>query len=266
MKAGGGRRPSVVGHRGASARAPENTAASLRAGIAAGADAIEIDVRLSADGRVVVLHDATLDRTTDGQGPLVGWSWEDLTRLDAGAWYSPAFAGESLLDLDAALAVVRGRAHAIVEIKALRERSASPPEEAELRLLDGVLAALYRSGCLDAATVSSMRWPLLSAAAERAPDLALAVTVSLRHRGDPFAAALRAGARALHPDRRLCSPEFAARAHSAGLEVIAYVVNRARELDPLIAAGADGIFSDDPETMCRLIDRREAASSRSEDG
>jgi glycerophosphoryl diester phosphodiesterase len=255
VSSGTGRHPFVVGHRGAAARAPENTAASLRAGIAAGADAVEIDVRLSADGRAVVLHDATLDRTTSGRGPLSQRSWQELSRLDAGSWFSPRFAGEPLLTLDAALAVARGHLPVIVEIKAGRGDAEAAADDAELRLLDAVVASLRGSGGLEGVSVSSMHWPVLAAAADRAPGLELAVTVPRGHGGDPVAFAARIGALSLHPDRRLCSREFVARAHSAGLRVIAYVVNRARELDPLVAAGADGIFSDDPDAMCRLVNQ-----------
>jgi glycerophosphoryl diester phosphodiesterase len=266
MNPGTGRRPSVVGHRGAAARAPENTAASLRAGIASGADALEIDVGLSADGRVVVLHDATLDRTTTGRGPLSEWPWEKLSGLDAGSWFSPRFAGEPLLDLTAALAVVRGQVPVIVEIKACRSDAGAAAHEADVRLLDGVLAALRRGGGFEDVTVSSMHWPLLAAAADRAPGLDLAATVSLRCRDDPVTAARRVGALSLHPDRRLCTREFVAQAHFAGLRVIAYVVNRVLELDPLVAVGADGIFSDDPEAMCRIIDRGKRPASLGADG
>jgi glycerophosphoryl diester phosphodiesterase len=253
MKPGDARGPRIVGHRGAAARAPENTASSFRAGIAAGADAIELDVGLSAEGRVVVLHDATLERTTDGRGPLSGRSWEELSRLDAGSWFSPRFAGEPLLDLDAAFAIIRASVPVIVEIKARPGGDVHPDD---FRLLDGVLASLRRTGGLANATVSSSHWPVLDVAAERAPSLALALTVPPLHREDPVAAARRIGASALHPNRRLCTRKFVESARSVGLEVIAYVVNRAAQLEPLLAVGVDGIFTDDPEAMRRLVARR----------
>src|SRR5215831_13031833 len=114
-----GRRFLVVGHRGAAARAPENTAASLLAGLAAGADAVEIDVGLTRDGRAVLLHDTTLNRTTSGRGPLRSASWERVCRLDAGSWFSPAFRGEPPIDLDDALAIARARVPMIVEVKSI---------------------------------------------------------------------------------------------------------------------------------------------------
>ena len=257
MTAGAGRPPRVVGHRGAAAKAPENTAASFSTALDAGADAIELDVGLSADGHVVVLHDATLDRTTSGHGRLADRTWLELSALDAGSWFSRRFAGERLPDLDGAMALVRGRVPVIVELKAHRRASGRGTiHPQDLALLEGVLAALRRHERTGNVAVSSSCWPLLAAAAERAPRLPLALTVPRWRRGDPVAAARDIGARALHPDRRLCTPRFMARAHAAGLEVIAYVVNRSRELDALIAAGADGIFTDDPEAMRRLVARR----------
>ncbi len=256
MTAGAGRPPCIVGHRGASAGAPENTAASFGSALDAGADAIELDVGRTKDGHVVVLHDATLDRTTSGRGRLADRTWLELSGLDAGSWFSRRFAGERLLDLDGALALVRGRVPVIVELKAHHRAGRGAAHPDDLDLLEKVLAALRRHERPGGVAVSSSCWPLLAAAAGRAPRVPLALTVPRWRRGDPVAAAREIGAGALHPDRRLCTPRFVARAHAAGLEVIAYVVNRARELEALIAAGADGIFTDDPEAMRRLVARR----------
>lgn len=78
---------AVSGHRGASGYAPENTMAAFERALAVGADVIEFDVHLSRDGRVVVIHDDVLDRTTNGQGPVRQYAWEDLKKLDAGSWF-----------------------------------------------------------------------------------------------------------------------------------------------------------------------------------
>ena len=127
----------IVGHRGAAARAPENTAVSLVAGLDAGADAIEIDVGLTRDGRVVLLHDATVDRTTSGRGALRSLTWERVRALDAGSWFSRRFKGEPPIDLDDALAIVRARVPIIVEIK---------PAAHDRETVDAVLACIARTG------------------------------------------------------------------------------------------------------------------------
>ncbi len=235
---------SILGHRGAAKHAPENTAVSLRAGLDAGADAIEVDLGACADGRVVLLHDVTLDRTTSGRGPLAALAWSEVSQLDAGSWFSSRFAGEPPLDLDGALALVRGRVPMVLEIK-------HAGEESDAAVVAGILAALERTGGTRGIVLSSAHWPLL----ERAPMLPRALTVGFRTKEDPFPFAARLPAVELHVHRRLCSPTLVARAHDAGLRVLAYTVNLLRELRPLLDAGVDGVFSDDPGGLRRALDR-----------
>ena len=254
-----GRRFLIVGHRGAAARAPENTATSLAAGLDAGADQIEIDVGLTRDGRVVLLHDTTLDRTTDGRGPLRARDWDEVRKLDAGSSFLKRFAGEPPIDLDDALALVRPRVPLIVEVKPTgreRDRGIDPADRATV---DGVLAAFERTGGFRGVTLSSAGWSLLAYAAERHAGLDLALTVGSTESRDPIAWAKRVGATALHPNRRLCTPTYVARARGVGLLVLPYTVNRTAELAPLIDAGVDGVFTDDPAAMRRLLARRTAA-------
>jgi glycerophosphoryl diester phosphodiesterase len=88
------RTPAVIGHRGASAAAPENTLAAFQRAVELGADAVELDVKLSRDGALVIMHDETVDRTTDGKGKVCDLTLADFKRLDAGSWKGPQFAGE----------------------------------------------------------------------------------------------------------------------------------------------------------------------------
>lgn len=112
-----GRRPLIVAHRGASAMAPENTLAAFRAAVELGADAIELDVQRTADGQLIVMHDPTVDRTTDGRGPLAAHSLAALKALDAGGWFGPQFAGERLPTLQEAVNVIEEKAGLFIEIK-----------------------------------------------------------------------------------------------------------------------------------------------------
>ena len=81
----------IIAHRGSSADRPENTLAALKRAIDAGATAVEVDVRSTKDGKLVILHDATLDRTTDGTGPLAEKTWTEVRKLDAGSWFDPKY-------------------------------------------------------------------------------------------------------------------------------------------------------------------------------
>ena len=118
MKRGDWPYPRIVAHRGAGKVAPENTLAALRLGHAHGHRMAEFDVKLSADGVAFLLHDATLERTTDGSGRADGRTWRELSQLDAGAWHSPAYAGEPLPTLAAVARFCRANGMAVnIEIK-----------------------------------------------------------------------------------------------------------------------------------------------------
>jgi glycerophosphoryl diester phosphodiesterase len=107
----------LIGHRGAAAVAPENTLAGIRQGLQDGADGLEIDVRLSKDGRIVVIHDADTGRTTGQPGRVAEQTLAELQRLDAGSWKGPAWAGEKIPTLESVLAAVPGGKRLLIEVK-----------------------------------------------------------------------------------------------------------------------------------------------------
>ena len=109
--------PLVIAHRGASAAAPENTIAAFERALTDGADAIQLDVHLSRDDHPVVIHDPTIERTTNGSGPVRGHTMRELKRLDAGAWRGAAFAGQRLQTLQEVLERFRGRTKFWIELK-----------------------------------------------------------------------------------------------------------------------------------------------------
>jgi glycerophosphoryl diester phosphodiesterase len=126
-------RTTIEAHRGYSAAYPENTLLSFRQAVAAGAPSIELDIHVSADGELVVMHDATVDRTTDGAGEIASLPWPELRRLDAGAWKAPAFAGERIPLLSEALSL--SDAHPVafnVEVKRFRDSGQAAGKLAEL--------------------------------------------------------------------------------------------------------------------------------------
>ncbi|MEE4012236.1 glycerophosphodiester phosphodiesterase family protein [Roseibium sp. FZY0029] len=125
----------VVCHRGASLQAPENTIASLEGAIALGAEVVEFDVRPSKDGVLYVMHDATVDRTTNGTGRISDMTSEEIDRLDAGSWFDAAFAGQRVPRLDAFLDACKGRIGTYVEIK-----EGDPAEIRDMLAARGMLA------------------------------------------------------------------------------------------------------------------------------
>lgn len=112
----------VIAHRGASSQAPENTLASIQTALDLNADMIEIDIHLTKDNKLIVLHDETLERTTNGTGNVSGYTLKELKTLDAGSWFSKEFLGEQLPTLAEVLALINGRAICLIEIKWEQEK------------------------------------------------------------------------------------------------------------------------------------------------
>jgi glycerophosphoryl diester phosphodiesterase len=232
--------PLLVAHRGVSARFPENTLSAFTAAVADGAAMLELDVGLSRDGELIVLHDETLDRTTDGEGLLRDHDLEALRRLDAGSWFDPRFAREPVPTLSEILARV-GRDIAVnVEIKP--EAVAS---RAEGGIEDKVVALIREAGLVDRVVVSSFE-PTAVARVKRAePDLRTAVLFHHEMEFDPavFVALFRADG--LHVNQRHLTSGMVASLHGAGLYVAAYTANEVEDLQRLVELGVDGIFTDD---------------------
>lgn len=240
--------PLLVAHRGVSARFPENTLAAFGAAVADGAAMLELDVGLSRDGELVVLHDETLDRTTDGEGFLRDHDLEELRRLDAGSWFDPRFAREPLPTLAETLRRV-GREIAInVEIKpeAVASQAAGGVE-------DEVVALVRAEGLLDRVVVSSFE-PTAVARVKRAePDLRAAVLFHHEMAFDPAVFVGLFGADGLHVNQRHLTPDMVASLHGAGLYVAAYTANEVEDLRRLVELGVDGIFTDDVARARKLL-------------
>ncbi len=232
-----------IAHRGASGRAPENTHAAFAAAIALGARAIELDCQLSADGELVVIHDETLDRTTDGRGAVGDRPWAELARLDAGAWFDPAYRGERIPRLPDVLAQVRDRVMLNVEIKSARDVGAIERKLAKLLADEDALAWVVLSS-FHAAAVRNMR--------AAAPNARLGVLCDDDPRRGGLALARELGAEALIPGRRWVDARLVDEAHAHRLAVWVWTVNEPGEMRRLIALGVDAIFSDWPERFAEL--------------
>jgi glycerophosphoryl diester phosphodiesterase len=237
--------PLCIGHRGASARAPENTLAAFETALADGADGIEFDVRLTRDGVPIVLHDATLDRTTSGRGAAAALDLASVRRLDAGAWFAPRFRGERVPTLAETLDLARGRCAVNIELK-FEDGEAAP-------LARAVAAVIARARFPGLLVVSSFSRPALAAARAAMPRTALGWLASRTTRG------LRATHASLdlwsfHPHLRLATPRRLRAARKLRLHVLVWPVNEERAARRLAAAGVDGLMTDDPARMRAWID------------
>jgi glycerophosphoryl diester phosphodiesterase len=226
--------PLVVSHAACAGHAPENTLAGLRLALHMGAEAIEIDVHLSADGIPVLMHDDSVDRTTDGRGAVASLTVAELRELDAGA-RSPfeTFRGEKVPTLAEALELTHGRALLIIEIK--------PPD-----IEEAVLEVVHRAGALDWAMIWSFHPGVVAEVRRREPRVpAGLLTLSL---SDAIAQqALELNAQATSVFYQNLSEERVRLAHRKALAVHAWTTDQPPEMRRLAAAGVDGIVTNFPD-------------------
>ncbi len=230
--------PYWIAHRGAGKLAPENTLAAFRLGAAHGYRAFECDVKLSRDGVPFLLHDATLQRTTNGRGTAADRDWSELSRLDAGSWHGRAHAGEPLPSLDAVAAFCLANGLALnIEIKP------TPGQETETGQVVALAAqALWRESS-PPPLLSSFQPAALAAARAAAPGLPRALLIdSLREGWLEEAAQL--GCVAVVANQSLYEPELVHRLHQAGLRALAYTVNDPAAAHLLQSMGLDGLITD----------------------
>jgi glycerophosphoryl diester phosphodiesterase len=239
-------RPLVVAHRGASRVAPENTRAAFRAALAQGADAVELDVRRTSDGHVIVLHDATVERTTDGRGPAARHSLAALKALDAGRWFGEAFTGERLPTLEEAVALIGDRAGLFIEIKQ-GPLFDDTIEAAVARIIEETgLAGRCEVSSFDHFSVRRMKALLPAVPGGILYDARLI---------DPFEAARLAHADAVHPGWPNVTPDLVGEAHRRGLAVAVWTVNDEDTIVELARMGVDVLITDVPDLARRALGR-----------
>ncbi len=235
----------VIGHRGAMGHAPENTRAAFVRGVALGADAVECDVHLSRDGEIVVIHDATLDRTTSGRGPVRALPWSVLRGLDAGHWFGEAFRGERLWRLSDLLAWAKPRRtragrplQIVVEIK---NKPAAYPG------IDGkIVAALRRSGMVRRAFVISFDHGSVGRVKRLCPALRGGLLFS-ETPSDLTQRMARTRADAVFPRYTLVTADLLALARRRGWFVGTWTANDPADLSRLAGLGVDAVATNFPE-------------------
>ena len=237
--------PRWVAHRGAGKLAPENTLAAFRLGAAHGWRMFECDVKLSADGVPFLLHDATLERTTNGNGTAGALTWPTLETLDAGSWHSPTYHGEPLPTLEAVASFCLDHGYALnIEIKP------TPGQEDETgRVVAQHAERLWR--LRGAGTEAGIPWPLmtsfspeaLAAAREAAPVLPRGLLLQEWWPGWDQAAKERecVAIVAHHP---IWTADAVQQVHANGWRALSYTVNDEETAQRLWAMGLDGLITD----------------------
>jgi glycerophosphoryl diester phosphodiesterase len=230
--------PRWIAHRGAGKLAPENTLAAFRLGAAHGYRMFECDAKLSADGVVFLMHDATLERTTNGKGIGGDQTWHALSQLDAGGWHSRTHAGEPLPTLEALARFCQANHYLLnIEIK--------PTPGAEAATGDAVarLAAQLWQGAEVPPLLTSFKPEALATAQAAAPELPRGLLVDTLWDGW-FEKALALGCCAVVANYALWDATTVAQVQGAGLKCLSYTVNDDWAAQHLLALGTDGIITD----------------------
>ena len=230
--------PRWITHRGAGRLAPENTLAAFRLGASHGYRMFECDAKLSADDVVFLLHDATLERTTNGRGTAGEQTWHHLSQLDAGGWLSRTYAGEPLATLAGLSRYCQSNGYLLnVEIK--------PTPGTDRRTGDIVareVATLWRDAPVPP-LLTSFRTESLVGAREAAPGLPRGLLID-SWRDDSVATAVSLGCVALVCNYALWDASRVAQAHAAGLRTLSYTVNDASVAAHVLGLGTDGVITD----------------------
>jgi glycerophosphoryl diester phosphodiesterase len=230
--------PRWIAHRGAGKLAPENTLAAFRLGAQHGYRMAECDAKLSADGAVFLLHDDTLDRTTDGHGTAGDQPWSVLARRDAGGWHSRHYAGEPLPSLEAVARFCRANACLLnIEIKP------TPGLEEETGREVAREAARLWNGAGTPPLLTSFQPPSLVGAQATAPHLPRGLLLEKLWDGW-LDVAQRLSCVAVVCDQVLWDADTLEAVHGAGMRALAYTVNDPREADRLWSLHIDGLITD----------------------
>jgi glycerophosphoryl diester phosphodiesterase len=230
--------PRWIAHRGAGKLAPENTLAAFRLGAAHGYRMFECDAKLSADGVMFLMHDTTLERTTNGHGTGGDQPWHTLSQLDAGRWHSRRFAGEPLATLEALSQWCLANGHLLnIEIKP------TPGAEAATGEAVARLAARLWQGASVPPLLTSFQPEALAAAQQAAADLPRGLLVDTLWSGW-LEKAQDLGCQAVVANYALWDGPLVAQVHSAGMKCLSYTVNDEWAAAHLLALGTDGIITD----------------------
>ena len=241
------KRPTIFAHRGSSAYAPENTLAAFNLAVQQHADVIELDAKLTADDQVVVMHDDSVDRTTNGHGQIKSLSLQELKKLDAGSKFNPAFQSERIPTLVEVFETVGQQIIINIELK----NYSSPLDDLPNKVISLVKAYGLETNVL----LSSFNFIALIRAHYLLPMIPLGL-LTISGLADPTLRSklVRFGPQlALIPNYLDVTPKMIKAAHRANCQIHAYTVNQPDTMQQLFTIGVDGIITDDPPLAQKVL-------------
>lgn len=233
----------TVAHRGASGYAPENTMAAFQKGVDMKADYIEIDVQQTKDGELVVIHDVTLDRTTNGTGYVKDHTLEEIRQLDAGSYFAPEFAGEKIPTFEEVLDGFRGKTGILIELKAtyyypgIEQKVAEALKERNMHLPNN-----------EKIIVQSFEFESMKKMDELLPTVPVGVlTGRATDLSEEKLNEFVSYAEYVNPNQSLVNSSLVNEVHERDMGIMAWTVRKKEEVQPLLDAGVDGIITDYPD-------------------
>ncbi|KGR79859.1 glycerophosphodiester phosphodiesterase [Ureibacillus manganicus] len=235
-----------IAHRGASAYAPENTMAAFTMSVEMGADYIEFDVQMTKDGIPVVIHDLTVDRTTNGYGSLNTYTLDKLKSLDAGSWFSKEFAGETIPTLDEVLTEFGGKISILIELKF--------PEVypgIEVKVANALKEHNLVSANSNQIIIQSFNHESIKLSKELLPDIPHGVLVRNDWKGvsDRQLEEFATYADYFNPNFNMVTAELVERVHFNNMTMFPYTIKKQSLASKLYNLGVDGIITDDPDIL-----------------
>lgn len=233
--------PWFIAHRGYRAKYPENTLVAFQAALDAGVQMIELDVVLSRDRKLVVIHDATLERTTNGEGKVSGHTLEQLKQLDAGGWFHPRFAGERLPELSEVLDLADGQVLINIEIKPHAYEPHHPLDAVERQIVE----LICRRKISDRVLISSFDLSLLQhiATIDHAPALGLISRNPANKHILEKCKQLKVVS--WHPNHQILTREQVQTMHAHDIRVFPYNADTSEDIARVLEMEVDGVISSD---------------------
>jgi glycerophosphoryl diester phosphodiesterase len=235
------KRPFVIAHRGYKAKYPENTISAFNAATDAGAQMIEMDVRLTKDQKVVIIHDESLERTTDGHGLVKDHTLEELKQLDAGGWFHPRFAGERIPTLEEILSKMMDRTLLNIEIKAIEYGPNQPPDAIEQQ----VVQHIQRQKALSFVLISSFELKILENITAMQLTMPIALISNRPADQDTLKICQSLKIFSWHPKLDIVTRDQVTMMHEANIKVFPYNVNSLKDFQKTIQMETDGVIVDD---------------------
>ncbi|MRX74065.1 glycerophosphodiester phosphodiesterase [Bacillus lacus] len=242
----------IVAHRGASGYAPENTMAAFEKAVKMKADFVEVDVQMSKDGELVLIHDVTVDRTTDGSGHVADLTYQQLRKLDAGSWFGSEFTGERIPTLDELLDKYRGKTGLLIELKApwlypgieekvaeaLKKRNMHKPKNGKI-------------------IVQSFDFQSMKTFHQLLPQIPVGLLIYLpQDLTDEALIKHSHYASYVNPSLNLVNKDLVNKVHTYGMKIQSWTVRNPEQVQPLLDAGVDGIITDFPDYVPRNLKRK----------